>query len=239
MQGLADACVDLIYIDPPFFSGKQRRGSDPSVGYADVWDGDISNYLDVLRPRLVEMRRLLVATGSIYVHLDQRAVHYVKVLMDELFGIRCFLNDIAWLYGLGGSSPRYWPRKHDHILWYSREPDGQWFAPVMEPARSQRMRGQLKKTPDYWAIPSLNNMAAERTGYPTQKPEALLERIIASSCPEGGVVADFYCGSGVTPVVAERLGRRWLACDSSPAAVAATLRRLSSANASPERSALS
>lgn len=224
LRALPDASLDLIAIDPPFFSGRGYRGQ--AGAFSDVWQAGMPGYLAWLNARLWEMRRLLRPAGSIYLHLDWHAVHYVKVEMDRLFGPDCFLNDIAWLYGLGGSSARSWPRKHDRILWYSRTPDGQHFMPPLVPATSQRMRGQLKKAPDYWDIPTLNNMAAERSGYPTQKPAALLERIIASSCPPGGTVADFFCGSGTAAVVAQRLGRHWLACDVSAEAAGVTERRL-------------
>ncbi|MBI2760823.1 MAG: site-specific DNA-methyltransferase [Chloroflexi bacterium] len=226
MRSLPDSSIDLIYIDPPFFTGRTQGSADGAGAFGDTWDGDILRYLDWLTPRLAEMRRLLTPAGSIYVHLDWHAVHYVKVEMDRLFGADCFLNDIAWLYGLGGSSARYWPRKHDRLLWYSRTSNGHWFEAVRVPARSRRMQGRTKKAPDWWDIPSLNNMSSERLGYPTQKPEALLERIIASSCPSDGLVADFFVGSGTTPAVAARLGRRWLACDSSREAIDLTAERL-------------
>jgi DNA modification methylase len=224
LRALPDAAIDLIYVDPPFCTGKRRVGRYGA--FADAWGGDVPLYVEWLSERLTEMRRVLRSSGSLYVHLDWHTVHYVKVAMDGIFGADCFLNDIAWLYGLGGSSARYWPRKHDRLLWYSRLPDGHWFEAVRVPARSRRMAGASKKAPDYWDIPSLNNMAAERLGYPSQKPEALLERIIAGSCPPGGVVADVFCGSGTTVAVAHRLDRRWLACDSSPEAVRVTADRL-------------
>jgi hypothetical protein len=172
------------------------------------------------------MKRLLKKTGSIYVHCDWHASHYIKVEMDKIFGYENFLNEVVWCYGLGGSSNRYWPRKHDVILWYSKVKDGHFFEPDLVPATSRRMAGQLKKAPDYWDIPTINNKAKERIGYPTQKPEALLERIIKSSCPPGGVVGDFFCGGGTTPAVAQRLGRQWIACDQSRVAVAVTADRL-------------
>ncbi len=230
MRGLPDASIDLIYIDPPFFSGRQYSVIFGDAGelrsFRDVWSGGIESYIDWLGLRLREMKRLLKPAGSIYVHCDWHAGHYIKVEMDRIFGSECFLNDIAWLYGLGGSSRRYWPRKHDSILWYSRTPDGHYFQPVMVPSRSARMAGRPKKAPDYWDIPSINNMSKERIGYPTQKPEALLERIIQSSSREGDVVADFFCGGGTTPAVAQRLRRRWIACDQSRVAIAVTRDRI-------------
>jgi len=177
--------------------------------------------------RLLELRRVLKPTGSLYIHCDGAAGHYLKVAMDAVFGAENFLNDIAWCYGLGGSSRRYLPRKHDSILWYSGAPNGHYFAPEMIPATSVRMAGQVKKVPDYWLIPTINNMAKERTGYPTQKPEALLERIIKTSSRPGDLVLDPFCGSGTTIVVAQRLGRRWVGIDCRAEAIKITQRRLS------------
>ena len=121
-------------------------------------------YLTRMAIRFVELRRVLKPTGSIYLHCDCTASHYLKIVMDAVFGARNFLNNIVWLYGLGGSSRRYWPRKHDDLLWYSKEPGNHFFDPVMVPATSLRMKGKDKKCPDYWNIPSLNNMAQERLG---------------------------------------------------------------------------
>jgi DNA modification methylase len=230
MRQLPSESIDLIYIDPPFFSGRQYNiifGDQNEVrSFTDIWEGGMPGYLIWLNARLYEMKRLLKKTGSIYVHCDWHASHYIKVEMDKIFGYENFLNEVVWCYGLGGSSNRYWPRKHDVILWYSKVKDGHFFEPDLVPATSIRMAGQLKKAPDYWDIPTINNMAKERIGYPTQKPEALLERIIKCSCPPGGVVADFFCGGGTTPAVAQRLGRRWIACDQSRVAVAVTADRL-------------
>jgi DNA modification methylase len=230
MRQLPSESIDLIYIDPPFFSGRQYNiifGDQNEVrSFTDIWEGGMPGYLIWLNARLYEMKRLLKKTGSIYVHCDWHASHYIKVEMDKIFGYENFLNEVVWCYGLGGSSNRYWPRKHDVILWYSKVKDGHFFEPDLVPATSMRMAGQLKKAPDYWDIPTINNMAKERIGYPTQKPEALLERIIKSSCPSGGVVADFFCGGGTTPAVAQRLGRQWIACDQSRVAVAVTADRL-------------
>jgi len=223
LQRLPDATIDLIYVDPPFGTGKKQNAK--AAMYEDQLD-DPEEFVAWLAPYLAEMRRVLKPTGSLYVHLDYRSSHYAKVALDGIFGRDCFLNHIVWLYGLGGSSPRYWPRKHDDLLWYSRTPNGHFFEPDRQPATSQRMRGQDKKAPDYWDIPALNNMAGERVGYPTQKPLALLERIVRSSCPPDGVVADFFCGSGTTGVAAKGLGRSFLLCDISAEAVAIAKDRL-------------
>ncbi len=223
LRRLPDAEVDLIYVDPPFGTGRKQNAREGE--YADERDDPVE-FIAWLHPYLAEMRRVLKATGSLYLHLDFRSSHYAKVDLDQIFGRECFLNHIVWLYGLGGSSPRYWPRKHDDLLWYSRTPNGHYFQPDRQPATSQRMKGQDKKVPDHWDIPALNNMASERVGYPTQKPLELLERIVRSSCPEGGLVADFFCGSGTTGVAAKNLGRRYLLCDASADAVEIAKQRL-------------
>lgn len=217
-------CADLVYIDPPYAVGIDFK-RDGEVAYSDRWE-DLDAYLAFLDPRLQLLRELLKPTGSMYLHVDWRVAAPLRLLMEDIFGENCFLNQIAWCYGLGGSSPRYWPRKHDTILWFSREPDGHYFEAEQIPATSQRMKGQAKKAPDYWDIPTINNMAKERVNYPTQKPEALLERIIRSSSPPGGVVLDAFCGSGTTLAVAQRLGRLPLGCDSSPIAYEVTRKRL-------------
>ncbi len=233
--------IDLIYIDPPFATGGDFTAEAPlpalaeeggapmrveRLAYRDTWGGSRDAYLRWFAETAALLRELLAETGSIYVHCDWRMNAWIRLVLDEAFGADCFLNEIAWLYGLGGSSSRYWPRKHDTLLWYARTPGGHYFEAARIPATSQRMRGQDKKAPDYWDIPALNNMAEERLAYPTQKPEALLERIIASSSRPGDLVLDCLCGSGVTPAVAEKLGRRWLACDSGRLAIQTTRKRL-------------
>lgn len=222
--------IDLVYLDPPFFTGRTltgraRQGRDARA-FADHWDGDIDAYLGWMEPLLTALRDTLAPTGSIYVHLDWHAVHYAKVLMDRLFGYDHFLNEVVWLYGLGGSSDRRWPRKHDNLLWYAKDPARHWFEAARVPATSRRMAGQSKKAPDWWDIPAINNMAHERTGYPTQKPLALLERIVQSSCPPGGVVLDPCCGSGTTAVAAHAGGRAFIVGDVSAEAIAVTQERL-------------
>jgi len=131
MRQLPSESIDLIYIDPPFFSGRNYNvifGDQNELrSFTDIWEGGMPGYLIWLNARLYEMKRLLKKTGSIYVHCDWHASHYIKVELDKIFGHDCFLNDVAWLYGLGGSSNRYWPRKHDSLLWYSRRPNGHFF----------------------------------------------------------------------------------------------------------------
>ena len=242
--------IDLIYVDPPFatgadFSFNVEIGESavmlekyPSIieefAYRDTWGSGTASYLSMIGTRLPLLRDLLSPAGSLIVHCDYRLSHLLGALLDEVFGLGDrgsnagepgFRNEVAWLYGLGGSSPKCYPKKHDSLLWYSKSDQWHFEAPLV-PATSQRMAGQYKKCPDYWDIPSINNMADERTGYPTQKPEELLKRIISAHSLEGHLVADFFCGSGTTLAVAERLGRRWIGCDMGRWAIHVTRKRL-------------
>ena len=163
--------------------------------------------------RLLAMHRVLKSTGSLYLHCDPTASHYLKAVLDAIFGWKNFRNEIIWMYGLGGSSKKYFSKKHDIILFYSKSHRYTFHKPVV-PATSQRMKGQMKGMLDTWSdIPSLNNQARERTGYPTQKPLALYERIISASSNERDIVLDPFAGCATTPVAAERLGRRWVGID--------------------------
>ena len=186
---------------------------------------DMAAYLCFMAVRLIEMRRVLCNEGSIYVHCDPTSSHYLKQLMDVVFGIGNFRNEIVWTYGLGGSSRRTFSRKHDVILFYTKS-DRYTFNKPQTPAKSQRLKGQMKGETDVWDIPSLNNMAKERTGYPTQKPLALYERIIEASTDPDDLVLDPFCGSGTTLVAAQRLGRRWIGIDSNASAVETARERL-------------
>jgi site-specific DNA-methyltransferase (adenine-specific)/adenine-specific DNA-methyltransferase len=201
--------VNLIYIDPPFAT-KRDFMKDEVKAYADKVVG--SAFIEFTRKRIILLKELLAPDGTIFVHLDQKKGHYIKIVLDEIFGENHFLNEIVWLYGLGGSSDKYFPQKHDNIFWYSNS-DKYFFEPPMVPATSQRMKGEDKKCPDYWDIPSLNNMATERLSYPTQKPEALLERVISAASQPGDLVLDAFAGSGTSLAVAEKLGRKWIGID--------------------------
>ncbi len=229
MRQLSSNSVDLIYIDPPFFSGRQYNvmwgDANEMRSFNDIWEDGMPGYLIWLNARLYEMKRLLKSTGSIYVHCDWHASHYIKVEMDKIFGYENFKNEIVWQYGLGGSSPRLYSKKHDVLLFYTKSSE-YYFDKPQEPATSARMRGQMKGISDVWNVPTINNMARERIGYPTQKPEVLLERIINASSKESDVVADFFLGGGTTGAVAQRLGRRFIGCDQSRVAVAVTAERL-------------
>ena len=247
MGELQDGCCDLIYGDPPFNSKRTVcRPGRPARGFSDKHAGGIAGYLEFLRPRVAEMHRLLSGRGSLYVHLDWRTVHYAKVMLDEIFGAENFLNEIIWSYGSGARPARWLARKHDSLLLYARSIGQHTFHRLRggkyrtldlqidaqgRPYKSTR-RGPIYFDPagpalsDVWDVPFLSTVSKERTGYPTQKPEALLERIILISSDEGDCVADFFCGSGTTLAVAKRLKRRWLGCDINPDAIAITQDRL-------------
>jgi len=262
--------IKLIYIDPPFATGtggfdvKVNIGDlswikDPSVieerAYRDTWGKGLSSYLQMLYERLVLMKNLLSDDGSIYVHLDHRVVHYVKVIMDEIFGKDHLINEIIWYYKTGGRSRNFFSNKHDTLLLYSK---GETF--IFNADKVGRPRGEvtghhMKRNVDkngrvYWTIRSGNKIYKyyeddlmtpddvwddishmhqkdpQRTGFPTQKPERLLERIIKASSNEGDIVADFFCGSGTTLAVAEKLGRRWIGADLSKFAIHVTRKRM-------------
>lgn len=247
--------IDLMYADPPFLTGKAYaarigRGEDSRLpsewrtvdGYRDTWR-DGAEYLDMLYPRLQLMHKLLSSSGTLYLHLDWHASAYARVLLDEIFGPNRLLNEIVWVYH--GPSPirTAFKRKHDTILVYTKSKQYTFNADAVRvqynPATLKTFASSPKagfgkvpnlergKVPeDWWYFPVVARLHKERSGYPTQKPEALLERIILASSNEGDVVADFFCGSGTTAVVSARLGRRWLACDCSPLAIHTTYRRL-------------
>ena len=181
-------------------------------GSRESYGDDMGAFLCFMGVRLIEMHRILSLEGSIYLHCDPTASHYLKELMDAIFGKSSFQNEIVWSYGLGGSSQRRFSRKHDILLFYTKTQDYVFHKPQV-PATSQMMRGQMKGATDVWTIPAINNMAKERSGYPTQKPLALYERIISASSNPGDVVLDPFAGCATTPIAAERLGRRWVAMD--------------------------
>lgn len=223
---LAPASVDLLYADPPFATGARRRG--PGGAFDDRWP-DIGSWVGWLRDRIAATLPSLRPTACVLLHVDWRTSHHARMLLDELLGPDRFVNHLVWSYGLGGSSPRRFARKHDDILFYAVEPDAYWFDPPSVPATSRRLAGETKKATDVLDIPSINNMARERTGYPTQKPLALLSLLVNACCPPGGVVLDPCCGSGTTLVAADRCARRWIGVDVSPDAAALARRRLGAA----------
>ncbi len=234
-------CIDLAYLDPPFLTNVDRKGS-VAIGrqggeYADRWD-NLSQYLAFMRQVIAHLHNLLSPNGVILLHCDWRTVHHQRLLLDEIFSADAFVNHLIWSYGLGGSSPRRFARKHDDILFYAKS-DQYWFEPPKVPASSRRLAGQMKKQTDVLNIPSLNNMASERTGYPTQKPLALLELLISACCPPGGTVLDPFCGSGTTLVAANRLNRHWIGIDENPQAIELAASRLRPSSSSETRCTIS
>jgi len=258
MRMLPSECIDLIYIDPPFFSGRNYNiifGDKNEVrSFTDIWEGGMPGYLIWLNARLYEMKRLLKPTGSILVHLDWHAAHYVRVELDKLFGYAQFQNELVWFYRGGGSSTERWSRKHDNILWYARSDHWTFNLDEVRTSYSEEIlsrpkssykhhhygdKGNPSAVVDGWdlnpkgkrpddvlEIPILNPGARERIGYPTQKPEELLERLIRGLSNKDDVIADFFGGGGGIPAVAQRLGRRWICCDISRVAVALTADRV-------------
>lgn len=246
--------IDLIYIDPPFASRSNYRtcctlkGRDGSFtfeqqAYSDTWQGGMVGYLKMLYPRLYLMRELLSEKGSLIVHLDWHAVHYVKVILDDIFGGENFRNEIAWCYGGGGAAKRTYPKKHDLLLWYTKSDNwtfNRQFRPYT-PGTLERgltavkgdkykLRKEGAGLDDWWAGKEVQKIlsptAYENLKFTTQKPEGLLKRIIRGhSCP-GDLVADFFCGTGTTGAVAEKLGRRWIMADASRLALIIVYKRL-------------
>ncbi len=244
MRQIASNTIDLIYIDPPFFSGRNYNvlwGDNNELrSFEDIWEGGMDGYLIWLNARLYEMKRILKPTGSIYVHCDWHASHYIKVEMDKIFGHANFQNEFVWYYGGGGASKTRWGRKHDVLLYYTRGTEWtfnvdvvrtphKWTSGQLRADGTERDYGKGKLPDDLFEHHSVMPWSGERIGYPTQKPEPLLERIILASSNEGDVIADFFIGGGTTAAVAQRTGRRWIACDQSRVAVAVTAERIKQA----------
>jgi DNA modification methylase len=242
-----DDCVDLIYLDPPFFSNRTYEviwGDEAEVrSFEDRWEGGIEVYTGWMRDRMRHLHRILKPTGTLYLHCDWHAGHYLKVMCDGIFGSRNFRNEIVWCYAGGGIPKKDFPRKHDTILRYTKGKD-YYFAPIYRPYSAgtvQRGRTAVKGkyfdeglraegTPvnDWWTdVPKITSPNdREKLGWPTQKSEALLERIIMASSEPGAVVLDPFCGCGTTVAVAHRLGRQWLGIDISPTATGVMQRRM-------------
>jgi len=255
---LPDASFQLIYVDPPFNTGKAqsrrtlrtvqsesgdrtgfagRRYATEETGrraYLDVHD----DYLGMLEPLLHEARRLLTSSGTMYLHIDYREAHYVKVLLDDVFGRLAFLNEIIWAYDFGGRARDRWPAKHDTILVYVKTPGGHFFdqdaverIPYLAPGLVGPEKAARGKLPtDVWWHTIVPTNGREKTGYPNQKPEGILRRVVQASSREGDRVLDFFAGSGTTGAVAHQLGRRFVLVDRNPEAVAIMRRRLPGAS---------
>ena len=232
LQRIPRETVDLVYMDPPFSTGRTQSGRSGNA-FQDRWPSTAA-WVEFMRPRLEAVLKTLSPQGSILFHCDWRTSHHVRIMLDEFLGESRFQNQLVWQYGLGGSSPRRFARKHDDILYYSVSSNW-YFDPPMVPATSNRMKGMLKKATDVLDIPSINNMARERTGWPTQKPLALLEMLVRACCPPGGRVLDPMCGSGTTLVAAANTGRRSIGLDRLPDAVSIARTRLEENDNQPIR----
>ena len=253
--------VDLIYLDPPFFSNKHYEvvwGDEAEVrSFKDRWAGGINVYVEWMKERIAKMYDVLKDTGSFYLHCDWHAGHYLKVMLDDIFGYRNFQNEIVWDYGARATVRKSgFPRKHDILLFYIKSIK-YYFNPLYKPYKDPQMKRYNKidsegkryalikrrrtdgtiyygkcypkegaPETDVWSIPLMASTSSERLGYPTQKPEALLERIIRASSREGDLVLDPFCGCGTAMAVAQRLKRKWIGIDISPTAIALIEKRL-------------
>jgi site-specific DNA-methyltransferase (adenine-specific) len=269
LRKMATGSVALIYIDPPFNTGRRQTrlrmktvrdetgdrvgfgghryrtelvkdefsdlaageaGSAKPTGYADQFD----DFLGFLRPRLLEAHRVLAPTGSLFFHIDYREVHYCKVMLDEIFGRDCFQNEIVWAYDYGARASKRWPAKHDNILWYTRDPQRYTFnlgesdrIPYMAPGLVGAEKAARGKTPtDVWWHTIVPTNGKEKTGYATQKPLGILERIVRVHSNPGDLVLDFFAGSGTTGEAAAKNGRVFCMVDQSAEAIAVMEKRL-------------
>ncbi|MDE2670015.1 MAG: site-specific DNA-methyltransferase [Chloroflexota bacterium] len=252
---LAGESVDLVYLDPPFNTGRRQErertrakrveeGGGDRTGFggrryetvrlgSTSFDDAFDDYLGFLEPFLVESRRLLKASGSLYLHLDYREAHYAKVLLDEIFGRDCFVNEIIWAYDYGGRTKKRWPAKHDTILFYAKDPERNLFnadeverIPYMAPGLVGAEKAARGKLPtDVWWHTIVSPTGKEKLGYPTQKPLGVLKRIVSASSPAGGLVVDLVAGSGTAGAAALELGRRFVLADESEEAFAVMRKR--------------
>jgi site-specific DNA-methyltransferase (adenine-specific) len=268
LRKMPDRCIDLVYIDPPFNSNRDRSAVCGKTGKKHAFEDrheSTSGYIEFMRPRCAQLRRVLKTAGSFYCHCDWHAGHYIKVMLDEIFGEDGFINEIVWVYESGGRASRHFHRKHDILLLYSPAArkktytfngravavardrcaacgtkleqwnhlkrhvgaDGRVYRTIRSAGRTYRYYDDEAVTPsDVWQISHLQQKDPERLGYPTQKPLALMERIVRVSSNPGDVVLDAFCGCGTTLVAAQSLDRRWIGIDVSPAACRVTARRL-------------
>ena len=257
MQAMPSGTIDLIYVDPPFNTGKKQartqiatvrdeEGGDRTgfqgkryrtikIG-TKAFDDAFDDFLLLLVPRLEEAHRLLKPTGSLFLHLDYREIHYAKVALDQIFGRECFINEIVWAYDYGARSQKKWSAKHDNILWYVKDPDNYCFnydemdrIPYMAPGLVGKEKAARGKTPtDTWWHTIVSPNSHEKTGYPTQKPIGVLNRIVKVHSKPGDRLMDFFAGSGTLGESAAELGRDAVLIDSNPEAIAVMRRRLAS-----------
>jgi site-specific DNA-methyltransferase (adenine-specific) len=253
LKGIGDQTIPLIFIDPPFNTGKQqartqiRTVQDPEgdrkgfkgtsyrteeIGtkkYADTFD----DYEGFIRPRLEEAYRILAPNGSLYFHIDYREVHYCKIWLDRIFGRDCFINEIIWAYDYGAKAKTRWPAKHDNILFYVKDPENYTFnvddidrEPYMAPGLVGPEKAERGKLPtDTWWYTIVGTNSKERNGYPTQKPLGIINRIIRASSNRGDVVMDFFAGSGTVGESCLRLGREFILMDNNVTAMEVMAKR--------------
>lgn len=254
---LPDGVFRMIYIDPPFNTGKVQtrqstttnRSSDGGrVGFkgqsyqtikgkVTSYNDSFADYWDFLEPKLEQAWRLLTPDGTLYLHLDYRECHYAKVLLDALFGRECFLNEIIWAYDYGARATRKWPAKHDNILVYVKDPSAYYFnseevdrEPYMAPGLVTPAKAARGKLPtDVWWHTIVSPTGKEKTGYPTQKPVAIVRRMLVASTAPGDWVLDFFGGSGTTAAVALKAGRRFVTIDQSAESIDVIANRLEAA----------
>jgi site-specific DNA-methyltransferase (adenine-specific) len=254
LRGLPDGAFQLVYTDPPFNTG--RNQTRRTLATSSAADGDragfagrryatrvlaessyrdsFDDYLGFLEPRLRELRRVLHSSGTLYLHVDYREAHYCKLLLDELFGRECFLNEIIWAYDYGARSKTRWPAKHDTILVYVKDPAGYWFdaaevdrEPYMAPGLVTAEKAARGKLPtDVWWHTIVPTSGREKTGYPTQKPEGIVRRMVLASTRPGDWCLDPFCGSGTLGAVAAKTGRRYVLVDENEEAVRVATARL-------------
>ncbi|MGX8773721.1 MAG: DNA-methyltransferase [Bacillota bacterium] len=255
--------IQLIYVDPPFFSNSKYQvsvrlesdnlGKSPAIktgAYDDTWEDSLQQYLAMLGVRFMLIKELLSDTGCLWVHLDWHSSHYMKTLLDEIFGYDNFINEVSWTYKSGGASKRSFARKHDTLLFYAKT--GKYkFHPLKEKSYNRdfkpyRFKGveefedelgwyTMVNMKDVWSIDMVGRTSRERTGYATQKPEKLLERIVEACSDEGDLCADFFSGSGTLGMVCERMKRPWILCDEGEVSVANQIRRFMGAKEEDDR----
>ncbi|MXW57435.1 MAG: site-specific DNA-methyltransferase [Acidimicrobiia bacterium] len=259
LPGLPDTSFDLIYIDPPFNTGKRQEreriktvhdeSNGDRTGFAgrryqtirlgkSGYDDAFDDYMEFLAPRFEEAHRVLTDTGSFFLHIDYREVHYAKVLLDQIFGRDSFMNEIIWAYDYGARSKKKWSAKHDSILWYAKDPADYTFnfeemdrIPYMAPGLVGEEKAARGKTPtDVWWHTIVSPNGKEKTGYATQKPLGVIERLVKVHSRPGDLLLDFFAGSGTLGVAAAKHGRDYLLIDSNPEAIQVMIRRLAFSN---------
>jgi site-specific DNA-methyltransferase (adenine-specific) len=247
LRTMQDSSVNLIYIDPPFNTGRhqsrtqirvERNQNGDRIGFKGMryesqvigtkaFSDQFDDFLVFLEPRLTEVHRILAENGTLYFHIDYREVHYCKILLDQIFGRESFINEIIWAYDYGGRPKNRWPAKHDNILMYTKNPEDYIFnqenidrIPYMAPGLVGKEKAEKGKLPtDTWWHTIVSPTGKEKTGYPTQKPLGILKRIIQASSNPGDLVVDVFAGSGTTGAAALELGRKFLLVDNNPEAI--------------------